>query len=195
MILGSHFANLKMHHTHTHHKLLQKWVSHANCNLLPHITPPQVAVAHWKSCFDYDLYVKTLDTRHPLIPKNQGHYSIPQPKDSFGGFLWFHELCNNVPLRTSLSLCTFLSKGKEGSGGLGEGRRKGNGLKTCCECSKKPTAAHLGEIQFEWAFIDLPIVNNMFSKPYETSEKLRWDAQFFKPLLKSHVKITPDICS
>jgi hypothetical protein len=63
--------------------------------------------------------------------------------------------CVIMFLYVPLSLCTFLSKGREGSGGLGEGRRKGNGLKTCCECSKKPTAAHWGKIEFEWSFIVL----------------------------------------
>ena len=26
-------------------------------------------------------------------------------------------------------------------------------MKTCCECSKKPTAVHWGEIKFKWSFI------------------------------------------
>ena len=101
---------------------------------------------------------------HPPISENQGHYSIPQPKDSFGAFSDSMN-CVIMFLYVPLSPCTFLSKGREGSGGLGEGRRKGNGLKTCCECSKKPTAAHWAEIKFELAFIDLPILNNIFLKP------------------------------
>ena len=35
--MRSHFASLKMHCTHAHHKLLPKLVLHAHHNLLPHI--------------------------------------------------------------------------------------------------------------------------------------------------------------
>ena len=51
-----------MHRTHAHRKLLTTKMDSAHRNLLPQITPSQVAAAHLKSCFGLKTILRKIKT-------------------------------------------------------------------------------------------------------------------------------------
>ena len=63
----SHFASLRMLTTQTHRKLLPKWLSYVQRNLIPHIASPQVAAAHRKSCFANQIFLTEILTYHRYL--------------------------------------------------------------------------------------------------------------------------------